>query len=390
VAGIGRGIQGRSSVQVDLNADQLATGSSGIAVSLSQDSLMADLPREHFSFHGNGTEYFRIWIVNLLLTVVTVGIYSPWAKVRKNRYIYGNLQLAGSYFDYLAKPLTILRGRLIALALLLVVAVSQWFFPLLSLAAFLLIGLVTPWLIVRARMFNMRYTSYRNIHFGFNPAYGESYKAIYWYGFLALISLGLAAPYAHYQRSKFVVGNTRYGNLIFSLGEVGGKFFFAYVVGFGIVAIMIAPVVAMITQLGGYVAGAEDSPANVVQATALLPVLLGVFFYYVVAKYIAAIILRITTNHTSIDDASGGQRHRLGCDWSMPGMLWIYVTNLIVIGLSIGLLTPWAQMRILKYQLDHTWLDVSGGIDAVVAVQSQSISSLGEEIGDVFDVDIGL
>jgi uncharacterized membrane protein YjgN (DUF898 family) len=74
----------------------------------------------------------------------------------------------------------------------------------------------------------------------------------------------------------------------------------------------------------------------------------------------------------------------------MPGMLWIYVTNLIVIGLSIGLLTPWAQMRILKYQLDHTWLDVSGGIDAVVAVQSQSISSLGEEIGDVFDVDIGL
>jgi uncharacterized membrane protein YjgN (DUF898 family) len=121
-----------------------------------------------------------------------------------------------------------------------------------------------------------------------------------------------------------------------------------------------------------------------------LPVFLGVLFYYVVAKYVAAIILRITTNHTSIGDVAGKQNHRLGCDWSMPGMLWIYLTNLIAMGLSIGLLTPWAQMRILKYQLDNTWVDVSGGIDAVVAVQSQSVSSLGEEIGDVFDVDIGL
>jgi uncharacterized membrane protein YjgN (DUF898 family) len=73
----------------------------------------------------------------------------------------------------------------------------------------------------------------------------------------------------------------------------------------------------------------------------------------------------------------------------MPGMLWIYVTNLVAMGLSIGLLTPWAQMRILKYQLDHTWLEVAGGIDAVVAGQEQSVSSIGEEIGDVFDVDIG-
>jgi uncharacterized membrane protein YjgN (DUF898 family) len=381
---------GKELKPVDLNADQLATNKSAIATSATQDSLQADIPRERFSFQGNGSEYFRIWIVNLLLTILTVGIYSPWAKVRKNRYIYGNLQLAGSYFDYLAKPLTILRGRLIALVLLLVVAVSQWFFPVLSVGSFLLIGLVTPWLIVRARMFNMRYTSYRNIRFAFNPAYGESYKAIYWYGFLALITFGLAVPYAHYQRSKFVVSNTRYGNLNFSLAEVGGKFFFAYIVGFGIAAVLIAPAVAIIMQFGGYVAGAEDSPASVAQATTLLPVFLGVLFYYVVAKYVAAIILRITTNHTSIDDLAGKQNHRLGCDWSMPGMLWIYVTNLIAIALSIGLLTPWAQMRILKYQLDNTWVDVSGGIDAVVAVQSQSVSSLGEEIGDVFDVDIGL
>ena len=34
-------------------------------------------------FVGTGSEYFRIWIVNLLLTIVTLGIYSAWAKVRR-------------------------------------------------------------------------------------------------------------------------------------------------------------------------------------------------------------------------------------------------------------------------------------------------------------------
>ncbi len=33
-------------------------------------------------FHGSGGEYFRIWIVNLCLTIVTFGIYTAWAKVR--------------------------------------------------------------------------------------------------------------------------------------------------------------------------------------------------------------------------------------------------------------------------------------------------------------------
>ena len=33
-------------------------------------------------FNGKGFEYFKIWIVNIFLTIVTLGIYSAWAKVR--------------------------------------------------------------------------------------------------------------------------------------------------------------------------------------------------------------------------------------------------------------------------------------------------------------------
>ena len=60
---------------MDLNAEQ-----AGYATS---KPLTAQLNREYFRFHGNGAEYFRIWIVNFLLTLLTLGVYSAWAKVRK-------------------------------------------------------------------------------------------------------------------------------------------------------------------------------------------------------------------------------------------------------------------------------------------------------------------
>jgi hypothetical protein len=43
-----------------------------------------------FEFRGEAREYFRIWIVNLALGIVTLGVYSAWAKVRSERYFYGN------------------------------------------------------------------------------------------------------------------------------------------------------------------------------------------------------------------------------------------------------------------------------------------------------------
>ena len=68
-----------------------------------------------FAFTGNASEYFRIWIVNLLLSIITLGFYWPWAMVRARRYFYSNTHLDGHSFDYLAKPKNLLIGYLIVL-----------------------------------------------------------------------------------------------------------------------------------------------------------------------------------------------------------------------------------------------------------------------------------
>ncbi len=71
-------------------------------------------------FKGNTAEYFGIWIVNLLLSIVTLGIYSAWAKVRRKKYFYHNTLIENVGFDYHAKPISILKGRLIAFAFFMV------------------------------------------------------------------------------------------------------------------------------------------------------------------------------------------------------------------------------------------------------------------------------
>ena len=72
---------------------------------------------EAITFSATGSEYFRIWIVNLLLSIVTLGVYSAWAKVRREQFFHRNLLLDKAGFDYHAQPMAILRGRGIAAAL---------------------------------------------------------------------------------------------------------------------------------------------------------------------------------------------------------------------------------------------------------------------------------
>jgi uncharacterized membrane protein YjgN (DUF898 family) len=87
-------------------------------------------PQAHgLVFSGSGSEYFRIWIVNLLLTLVTLGLYYPWAKLRKLRYFYGNTALAGHAFDFHGNPWRMLRGYLLVGALFAAYALAGQISP---------------------------------------------------------------------------------------------------------------------------------------------------------------------------------------------------------------------------------------------------------------------
>jgi len=337
----------------------------------------ADTATEAFAFSGSTSEYFRIWIVSLCLTIVTLGIYSPWAKVRKRRYLYRSTRLAGAAFDYHADPMVILRGRLIAVAALGLYVFGAALVPGVEVSVVVIVMIAAPWLIVRARMFNARYTSYRNLRFRFDPVYGEAYKVIVGFGFLSGITLGLAYPYARYRRSKLLIDHAHFGSLQFQLSDVYRAFFSTY-------AKASLLVVAAMAALGFSMAMLPRTPDGDINPASAVVTIVPVAFIVMIYSYLGPAIAKLTVGNVSVGP------HRIICDWNISRIMFIYFTNFVAVALTLGLAIPWATIRLQRYQYENLALQVQGDIDAIVATQADEVSAMGEEIGEVFDIDLGL
>src|SRR5258706_13977989 len=123
-------------------------------------------------------DYVRLCILNLALPVVALGIYSAWAKVRKRRYFYSHTRIDGEGFEYLANPIAILKGRLIAVALFGAFYAAGHFAPLYQLILWIPLAIAAPWLTVRSLPFNAYNTAYRNIRLRFHGTYQDCLKLI--------------------------------------------------------------------------------------------------------------------------------------------------------------------------------------------------------------------
>ena len=122
-------------------------------------------------FTGTGEEYFGIWIVNILLLVVTLGFYAPWAKVRNMQYFYGHTLLEDTSFQYLADPWVIFRGRMVALVAVIIWSVASTFYPVIAMGLLLIFIPLIPWIIARSLKFHAVNSAYRNIRFDFVGSY---------------------------------------------------------------------------------------------------------------------------------------------------------------------------------------------------------------------------
>lgn len=189
-------------------------------------------------FNGTAREYFGIWIVNLLLSLITLGIYSAWAKVRRKKYFYNNTLIANVGFDYHANPIGILKGRVIAFVFFLGYAFSQNIHPYLPAIFMLVFFIALPWLVIRAAVFNARNTSHRGLRFDFAGTLGQSIKVFILYPLLTVFSLGLAAPYASCQKNKFLMNSHKFGTSHFDMQAKIKEFYMIYLKLAGILIVL--------------------------------------------------------------------------------------------------------------------------------------------------------
>ncbi len=320
--------------------------------------------RLQVEFHGKGDEYFKIWIVNIFLTILTVGIYSAWAKVRNHRYFYSNTQIGEGSFEYTADPVAILKGRIVAVIFLLLFNYAGTTLPFGGvlygmLSVILLISM--PWLINRSMAFRNRNTVYRNVRFGFDGNYGGALKAFVLWPLAGAFTAGILMPYAVYKQKSYIVQCSRYGTSSFET-EFGWREVYGVAIR-AFLAMILAGVLLLVPFVGPLLA---------------LPVYLLAFAYF------TANVGNLVYNGSKL------QSHGFDSSLETGGLAMLYFTNWLIVAFTLGLGTPWAKVRLANYRAEHLALLVDGSLDNFIAAEEKNVSSLGEEIGEAFDLDIGL
>jgi uncharacterized membrane protein YjgN (DUF898 family) len=360
-----------------------------ISASESPAQTPASRPPEQLRFTGSGAEYFGIWIVNLLLTIVTLGVYSAWAKVRRLQYFYRHTEIAGSSFDFHGSPIRILIGRAIALLMLFAYNYSVRLQSRLTLVVLVVLAVVMPWLLRNSLRFRLYNTSWRGTRFHFRGAVARAYRVFLLNGFLTLITLYVMAPFMHQRLKAYQHDNTWFGRTQCSFHARVGQFYMIYLLlllTFVVLGLVIAfggvgSTFVAISQAGRH--GGRVNPATLIRWAVIfygtlivLAVSIGPAFH--------ALITNLIWNNTRLGE------HRIECSMSPLKLMWITASNFVLVVPTLGLFIPWAVVRLAKFQLESVRLLPASDLQEFVAAEPEKLGAVGEEAATAFDFDISL
>ncbi len=349
-------------------------------------------------FSGNASEYFRIWIVNTFLTIVTLGIYGAWAKVRTRRYFYAHTKLGGHPFDYLADPKAILKGNLIVGGGLILYSAADFVHIYVKLGMAALIGIVFPFLIYKSLRFYAHNSAFRNIRFSFGGSLKESYITYLLIPLLLPLTFGLISPYWMYRRKGYFFNNFAFGTTGSAFSGQAGSFYRIYAVALLMTLLVGAGAVALFFGLGaGSLLAALMANAKIASQT--LPadgigkaIFVGIATGYLSILFVATLIqqylfVRLTNycwHHAKIGKIV------FKSSLEVKKLVWIRMTNILAILFSVGLLMPWAKVRRTRYILDNLAIEAGCSLNEFTAAMEGKEAAFGDAATDFFDFEIGL
>ncbi|MQY41875.1 DUF898 family protein [Epibacterium sp. SM1969] len=341
---------------------------------------------ENFEFRGSAREWFGIWIVNLLLSIVTLGIYSAWAKVRTKKYFYQNTWVAGRNFDYHATGMQILIGRALVAAALLVYSMSVLLHPVFPLFILIAYALVIPVILLRGMRFNARNSSWSNVRFDFVGKVGKLYLLVFIYPILSLLTAYTTLPFLQRAVQRYGINNHRLGKTPFHFDSGIKPFYMAFLAAFAIGLAGLAVAFAVFLQpllISGF--DIEQMPVG-----AALNLVIGYFIALISFAFAGVMYQALIRNHIFASTTLGEKQHGFQSTVKASALLWIAVSNLVVVLLTLGFMLPWAQVRMHRYLAQNSALKPNGSLDDFKGEIISETNAIGDAFSDMEGVEYGL
>jgi uncharacterized membrane protein YjgN (DUF898 family) len=308
-------------------------------------------------FHGSGKEYFGIIIVNWLLTLVTLGIYYPWARARKIKYLYGSTSLADDRFTFTGTGKEMFRGfvklLLFYVGFILIIFIvsaisgaSESAAVITMLIAYLFLLAIIPLIIHGAYRYRLSRTAWRGIRFGYRGKKVELFKNFFKGLAMTIVTFGIYAAWFDVNLRKYIIGNVRYGDAAFKYVGKGKDLF--------------------IIILKGYL---------------LSVITFGIYLFWLQKDiwnyYIDNLVVEKDGKSLYFKSSvSGGD------------LFALIFTNFLLTICSFGLAFAWVEIRTQRYFIEN--IDIYGNANLSDINQTEEVytNAALDDAGDFFDIDI--
>ena len=390
-------------------------------------------------FTGSGGEYFRVWIVNVLLSIITLGIYTPWARRRTAQYFYSHTLVAGSPLEFTAQQRKMVMGFVLLMLITLAYNIAANTGQDTAVGLFLLAGAVlAPFIWGSAMRFRLGATRWRGLRLQFTASWKEVYLAswpvfalaLVWFGVFyglqvlspeladalqeaeeetrrklptftpamaALLVLGLVLTVLCFIRIEF-----NYKSLLVLKAQVGaekGRWKPVYMdfvrIWLATVLVFILCVVALsvlVSVLAGgsvaLVAGLGKQLGYWMFVIIFVTIVGGIFLMFLASAparaYREARMFQLMWNNIGVSHVA-----RFKCQLASGSYVWLRIRNMFLTLITLGFYRPFARVSEYRMKCESVTLHVKGGVEQVTgAMVRQQQGGLGDALADAAGLDL--
>lgn len=390
-------------------------------------------------FTGSGGEYFRVWIVNVLLSIITLGIYTPWARRRTAQYFYSHTMVAGSPLEFTAQQRKMVMGFVLLMLITLAYNIAANTGQDTAVGVFLLAGAVlAPFIWGSAMRFRLGATRWRGLRLQFTASWKEVYiaswpvfaLALVWFGVFyglqmlspelagalqeaeeetkrklptftpamgALIVLGLVLTVLCFIRLEY-----NFKSLLVLKAQVGaerGRWKPVYMdfvkIWLATVLVFILCVVAL-SLIGTLLAGGSvalvaglGNRLGLWIIVLIVGAIVGGLFLLFLASAPARAYREARMFQLMWDNIGVSHVARFKCHLRSGSYVWLRIKNMFLTLITLGLYRPFARVSEYRMKLESVTLHVKGGVEQVAgAMVRQQQGGLGDALADAAGLDL--
>jgi len=321
----------------------------------SQSTKETRSPEDYkIKFHGSNMQYLGLSLYNLLLTVVTLGLYYPWAKCAIRKFLWQETEIAGSRFEWHGTGKEMFRGfikaYLILGTLLFLINFGPMFLPpetvlWVILFSYLLILALIPLAIHGMMRYRLSRTSFRGIHFGYRGDLKEFYKKTSLDFLFTILSFGIYGSWLQVNARKYVMKSSRFGDVSSKFNASGGDLF----------------------------------------GLAIIQGLLTMITFYIYMPWAIINFYKFYITNTGV--IQNDKTYYLKTNVTGGAYFWVLIKAALLTIVTLGIASPIARLWIHKFFIESISLSGRFNFDIIKQTEKSYKDATGDDMADVLDLD---